>query len=539
MSFKKIGSIFKIANTQVLNTVEQWNDFKKIAGLETAIVEVKDEEKKESKTVDNFKVVAEVDPEKFVYIHTTIMAGITTEDNGFWITPETEKYINDNNDSWTCDDLKQDYPTFRKAITFVEHDQNIERAKGKCIDAIARKLPDTILIDVLFSVDKRHVDLVNNILSGIINAVSMGCSTEKTICSICGNEATDSKNYCTHIRNGKGKLFKCSDGKMRKAAEICKGNTFIDVSLVANPAFAGAVFRNILSSNQLSNQLLANIISNKIENFNINDNLFSKAASTNIENQEKTSSSILSRIVNKLFKSADHPIENDVSDKDFSINDEDFKSVEQIDNEQRNKAVEERNNLINVSRLSQTVCPNCESVDELWQMKAAAIDSDGTIKCKKCSFIIESSIINKFTKKVNAGITYHDKQVLTDLGFKSNDWNKLSQDQLENIMMFEITKREFDMDPNIAIRKSHTLDKIIVKASKVKINKVSSNQKSSLFVVSNDIPVNNTNNVLAFSNEGDEIIKKGEVLEFVSSNNEFEIYKTALNEKVIFPLKKK
>ena len=214
MSFTKIGAIFPIAQAHLTNP-EQWNSFKKKASIGTAVVDetikVADEAKEAVDKNADFQVVADIDTNKFVYIHTTIMAGVKTAGSDYWVTPETEKYINDNHDAWKCADLLKDYHTFRRATTFVEHDQNIERAKGRCIDAIARKLPDTVLIDVLFSVDKRHDDLVNNITAGIINSVSMGCTTEKTVCSVCGNEAPDSEKYCSHLRNGKGQQFICKD----------------------------------------------------------------------------------------------------------------------------------------------------------------------------------------------------------------------------------------------------------------------------------------------------------------------------------------
>jgi len=160
--------------------------------------------------------------------------------------------------------LLKDYSTFVEYGTvFVEHDQNPERAKGKVLDAIARDMGDTILIDLLFCVDRRHGDLVNNIETGIANAVSMGCSTKYTVCSICGNVAHDENEYCQHVKN-KNVFYRCADGKSRRAAELCYDNTFFDCSIVANPAFAGAIFRKLVASDQVSNQLLANVITKKV-----------------------------------------------------------------------------------------------------------------------------------------------------------------------------------------------------------------------------------------------------------------------------------
>jgi DNA-directed RNA polymerase subunit M/transcription elongation factor TFIIS len=373
MPFNKIGTIFNASKLEILPSLDNWKEFRKQANTSASFVNEQQIKEAVDKEAD-FEVVASVNPDKFIYIHTTIMAGVTPEANGYWITPNTEKYINDNNDSWTCTDLLGDYKSFRRATTFVEHDQRLENARGKCIDAIARDMGDTILIDVLFSVDKRHTDLVANIESGIINAVSMGCSTAKTVCSICGNEATDPENYCSHVKQGnKGRVFVCTDSKKRKAAEICKGNTFFDVSLVANPAFAGAVFRKILSSSEVSNHLLANILNSKIESIVNNNEMILKAASVsdmvnislksngNIEiksgnqiynakeamNEEEISSfkaslqslnqppkeeaskTMFSKILETVFgkKQAVHPIQNLSDMKDFSISDQRYEDI--------------------------------------------------------------------------------------------------------------------------------------------------------------------------------------------------------------------
>ena len=384
MPFNKIGTIFKASKLEILPSINNWKEFRKQASAVPV-----EEELQKTQSVEKeaeFELVASINPDKFIYIHTTIMAGVTPEANGYWITPKTEKYINDNNDSWTCSDLLTDYKTFKRATTFVEHDQRLENAKGKCIDVIARDMGDTLLIDVLFSVDKRHTDLVANIENGIINAVSMGCSTGKTICSVCGNEATDPDNYCSHVKQGnKGRFFKCQDGKTRRAAEICKNNTFFDVSLVANPAFAGAVFRKILSSSEVSNHLLANILTSKIESYVNNNETILKAASTttpdmvnislkqdgtieiksgnqiynakdamdlneiesfkaSLQNvnqtpkEEQMQKTMFHKVLETVFgkKQAMHPIQNLSDMKDFSITDQNYNDIPHTSGERHN-----------------------------------------------------------------------------------------------------------------------------------------------------------------------------------------------------------
>ncbi|MFA5733333.1 MAG: hypothetical protein WC934_15210 [Acidithiobacillus sp.] len=278
MTFKKIGTTQTI-EIQSINNVD---DFLKIA-----------------KTGDNKSqsVIADFDKNKFTLIHTTIMASVDTEENGYWITSETEKFINDNGDAWPRKQLIKDYESFKNAKVYVEHDQNPERARGRVFDAIARDMENTVLIDLLIGVDNRHEDLIANIKNGICNTTSMGCTTKYTICSICGNKARNDSDMCIHIaRKGqkckdnkkglglKGRMVECTDGKKRKCAELCYGNSFFDASIVSNPAFKGAVFRSIVASNKISVEDLNEILSGKIECISDNDDICSLKVASSIGN---------------------------------------------------------------------------------------------------------------------------------------------------------------------------------------------------------------------------------------------------------------
>ena len=289
MAFIKTGTIFTVASVAQIDGIEAWN---KVAGRKlrhsnnVAGIDINNNQELIEGNSD--AVVCDIDPEKYIYIHTTIMASVTLEDpKGFYITRDTERYINSNGDSWTKEQLLNDYPTFMQVGTvFVEHDQNPEHAKGKVLDAIARDMGDTILIDLLFCVDRRHTDLVANIESGIANAVSMGCSTAYTICSICGNKAHNDKEYCVHIAKQKNQMVRCKDNVYRRAAELCYNNTFFDCSIVANPAFAGAVFRRLVAHNKVANAMLANILNRKISSEMLTSDAMSKFAFVNNEAED-------------------------------------------------------------------------------------------------------------------------------------------------------------------------------------------------------------------------------------------------------------
>jgi len=274
--FIKRGNIFTLMDSSRIKAASDWTDIvsRKTSTAEGIIVH------RNLQPTNMNDAVCKIDVDNYIYIHTTVMASVDLEQGSdYWITKATEKYINTNGDAWPRDVLLKDYVTFvDSGIVYVEHDQSPEHAKGKVLDAVARDMGDTILIDLLFCVDKRHDDLVHNIETGLANAVSMGCTTKYTLCSICGNVAHDENDYCIHVKNYKNQLVKCSDGNYRKACEVCFENTFYDCSIVANPAFAGAVFRKLVASDKVSSQLLANILCRKINSMEYENELLKVAS---------------------------------------------------------------------------------------------------------------------------------------------------------------------------------------------------------------------------------------------------------------------
>lgn len=316
MAFTKHGSIFTITESNQIKTASDWTDIvTKKSTAEGILIH-------NNSNSNKGNVVCQIDLDNFIYIHTTIMASVDLEpESDYWITKGTEKYINSNGDAWQRDVLLKDYPTFiDNGIVYVEHDQNPERAKGKVLDAIARQMDDTILIDLLFCVDKRHSNLVHNILTGIANAVSMGCTTKYTICSICGNVAHDENEYCDHIKNYKNQMIKCADGVLRKCCELCFENSFYDCSIVSNPAFAGAIFRKLIASSQISSHLLANILCKQINSGDFENELLKVAS----------------------VKTSSHPIEEH-SQKSYEVEDE-FADIPYRDVHNIKKEFEEQQN---------------------------------------------------------------------------------------------------------------------------------------------------------------------------------------------------
>lgn len=215
----------------------------------------------------------EVDPKRLMLSHCTIIASVNAEAansplgkmlfDGFQIdrryddylvTPETTKYLNNNNDGWERRLLLSSFKTFIGGENYCEHIQIPELSKGKIVDAAARDLGDTVYVDILVATDLKHRALISAIKKGQLQTLSMGCTVEFTICTKCGNVAYDETQLCPHVRYMKGNTYVDAFGKQRKIAELCghisaePGSVrFIEASWVANPAFTGAVLRNILN----------------------------------------------------------------------------------------------------------------------------------------------------------------------------------------------------------------------------------------------------------------------------------------------------
>ncbi len=216
----------------------------------------------------------EVDPKRLMLSHCTIIASVNSETSGsplgkqlfdgfqidrrfddYLVTPDTSKYLNNNNDGWERKLLLASFKTFIGGENYCEHIQIPELSKGKIVDAAARDLGDTVYVDILVATDLKHQALVRAIKKGQLQTLSMGCTVEFTICTKCGNVAYDETQLCPHVRYMKGNTYVDQFGKQRKIAELCghisaePGSVrFIEASWVANPAFTGAVLRNILST---------------------------------------------------------------------------------------------------------------------------------------------------------------------------------------------------------------------------------------------------------------------------------------------------
>lgn len=238
MAFRKLGNLYVAS---VVRAPDDWFEALQTRGtLRLA-----------SKEAAN--VIAGYSPDEFIFTHNTIIASVDVSPDQDWmITAETQKYINDNKDSWERGVLANDWRTFVGAENYQEHVQIPSLSKGKIVDGAIRDIGDALYVDILVATSRHHKGLCKSILAGEMNAMSMGCVCDFTICSRCGNRAVDETQLCEHVRYSKGNVFIGPDGKQRLTAELCGHRNepgsvrFIEASWVANPAFRGAVTRNVL-----------------------------------------------------------------------------------------------------------------------------------------------------------------------------------------------------------------------------------------------------------------------------------------------------
>lgn len=145
-----------------------------------------------------------LDPSQYLITHCTIVASVDVKPvpgiktgtlkvgsktiNRKWaeylITPETDQYINNNQDCFSREVLLKSYRTFIGGHNFQEHVQIEEQSKGRIIDAVARDIGDSIYVDILVATDRKNAQLVRDIESGELSTLSMGCFLPGTMVSL-------------------------------------------------------------------------------------------------------------------------------------------------------------------------------------------------------------------------------------------------------------------------------------------------------------------------------------------------------------------
>lgn len=154
---------------------------------------------------------------------------------------------NDNGDFFSYDELKRTYKTFIGKAAFVDHqNENVEEARGIILDAIWNERGK--FVELLIAVDKKAFpELCRGVEMGYITDVSMGCRCEKSVCSICQNEAITEEDFCDHILSSKGRTI---DNK--PVFEDNLGIEFFEISFVSQGADKQAKILEKVASKSVS-----------------------------------------------------------------------------------------------------------------------------------------------------------------------------------------------------------------------------------------------------------------------------------------------
>lgn len=208
--------------------------------------------------------------ENYLFAHTTIVASVETEKDGFTIKDPCYELVNANGNSWTNEVLKGCFRTFIGKPVFEEHVEIPGLSKGIILDAVLRpveyvgsngKTANVYYCDLMTATDRRHKMLVNDIETGKLSTQSMGVRLNYATCSVCGAVIGNDDEECEHLKNDmgnwvfyKGKKKFCAElvGSVDKKGKYVKDSCdFFETSWVESPAFEGAVLNHFIETPEI------------------------------------------------------------------------------------------------------------------------------------------------------------------------------------------------------------------------------------------------------------------------------------------------
>lgn len=174
---------------------------------------------------------------------------------------------NENMDGWKREELlrfdpkigRRVYSTFNMKPHYVNHnsanfslsrgvildshfnDQNpaSDLIKRAVFDATGKDVTQDEFIETLIAADiTKDPHLAAAYKNGAVDRFSMGCDVSDTECSVCGRIATNTLQFCDHVRGKHSRRAYPLDGGKgeRKASEWCRGTIFAELSAVDDPA---------------------------------------------------------------------------------------------------------------------------------------------------------------------------------------------------------------------------------------------------------------------------------------------------------------
>jgi hypothetical protein len=160
---------------------------------------------------------------------------------------------NNNGDCFPHDELCRIDPVLKRPVwasfigkgVYVNHTGTDDPmlAKGVILDAeYVTANPEDKHIKLLVAIDKKKDPVfAQGVERGLINKFSMGASVQYTKCSICGNIARSTNEFCDHIAKYKMQECMTPSGERKLAYEYCYGVIYNEVSAVSSPADERAV----------------------------------------------------------------------------------------------------------------------------------------------------------------------------------------------------------------------------------------------------------------------------------------------------------
>ncbi|MBQ7218119.1 MAG: hypothetical protein IJS27_01340 [Ruminococcus sp.] len=163
--------------------------------------------------------------------------------------------IDRDNERFTVESLFALEKLFVGKTGIIDHDPTAKNQKARIISCKVESVEGrkTALGDDLFRLTARayirrteaNAELIDQIEAGIVKEVSVGCSVEKTVCSVCRNDMRSPA--CTHI---KGRVY---SGE-RCFGELCEPTDAYEFSFVAVPAQrAAGVIKSTVKENHMEN----------------------------------------------------------------------------------------------------------------------------------------------------------------------------------------------------------------------------------------------------------------------------------------------
>ncbi len=173
----------------------------------------------------------------------------------YTVTRAISARINQNFDGFPSSELKAAYKTFLGKPCFVNHhNEDPLRARGRVVGARYVEEGADKYIQVIQEANARKYPvLAKEIIEGGIDAVSMGCVAASTICSFCGNEATDMFDMCDHVLRFKGQILSRRNDVTGAYEDIqvyeeCRKLGFFELSWVFDPADETALHSKVISA---------------------------------------------------------------------------------------------------------------------------------------------------------------------------------------------------------------------------------------------------------------------------------------------------